>query len=339
MPEAMRQIRWSWAALACTSVLLGSTASFGQSEVIADKLFQQARDHLTAGNFAAACPLLDRSYQLDPKDGTLHALANCRDGEQKLSAALGHYRAYLRAYDKMTGATKFKHQSRAANAQERIAAIDAEIPKVKFVWETAPPPESKVSVDGVEFQADTLNILLPLDPGTHQIIIQIPGEETRTRTVTLAKGGSTIIDLTPAKPKDPDDGGSVGTGPIRKGRPEVKKKTDPRAIVGFAGLGLGVAGLATGAMTGIFAVQQKDIVDARCGTNFVCDPVGFAAVNRFREFGTTSTISFIAGGVFAGVGLTLVLISRRQNADTATNVRMRTAILPGNANLSFEGAF
>lgn len=335
----MRQIRWSWAALACTSVLIWSNASFGQSEVIADKLFQQARDYMTAGNFTAACPLLDRSYQLDPKDGTLHALANCRDSEQKLTVALGHYRAYLRAYEKMTGAVKFKHQSRAVNAQERITAIEAEIPKVKFVWETAPPPESKVFVDDVEFRADTLDILLPLDPGTHQIVIQIPGEEKRTRTVVLAKGGSTIIDLTPVKPKEPDEGGSVGTGPIRKVRPVTTKKTDPRAVIGFAGIGLGAVGLATGAITGIFAMQQKEIVDARCGPTFVCDPVGFAAVNRFREFGTTSTISFIAGGVFAGVGLTLVLISRRPSADTAANVRLKTAILPGNANLSLEGAF
>jgi len=337
----MRQIRWSWAALMCTSVLAWSHASYGQSEVIADKLFQQARDLMTAGDFAGACPLLERSYQLDPKDGTLHTLANCRDGEQKLTAALGHYRAYLRAFGKMTGMVKFKHQSRAANAQERITALEAEIPKVKFVWETPPPPESKISVDGVEFRADTLDALFPLDPGTHQIVIQLPGEPSRTRTVTLAKGGSTIVDLTPAKPKDPEDqsSGGTNTGVIRKPKVGSTKKNDPRAIVGFAGIGLGAAGLATGAITGILAIQQKKTVDARCGVNFVCDPVGFAAVDRFREFGNTSTIAFIAGGVFAGVGLTLVLISRRPSLDTGANVQLKTAILPGNANVSLEGAF
>jgi hypothetical protein len=341
MPKVMRQIRWSWAALACTSMLVWSNVSYGQSEVIADKLFQQARDLMTASDFAAACPLLERSYQLDPKDGTLHTLANCRDGEQKLTAALGHYRAYLRAYGKMTGMAKFKHQSRADNAQERITALEAEIPKVRFIWETAPPPESKIVVDGVEFRADTLDALFPLDPGTHQIVVQIPGEPSRNRTVTLAKGGSTIIDLTPVKPKEPDENKDVGTGPgvVRKPKPVLTKKTDPLTIVGFTGLGLGVVGLATGAITGILAMQQKEVVDARCKERFVCDPVGFAAVDRFREFGNTSTISFLVGGVFAGVGLTVVLVSRRDSAHAGANMRLKTAILPGNANLSLEGAF
>lgn len=335
----MRQIRWSWAALACTSVLVWSNASFGQADAVAEKLFRQAVDYMKAGDFPSACPLLDRSYQLDPKDGTLFTLANCRDREEKLTAALGHYRAYLRAFEKMTGATRQTHQTRATTAQERIAALEADVPKVKFVWETAPPRESKVIVDGVEFRADTLDVLLPLDPGTHKIEIQIPGESSRTRTLTLSKGGSTIIDLTPAKPKDPDEDGPAGTGPIRKARPVATKKTDPRLIVGFASIGLGAAGLGLGAVTGILAMGQKETVDARCGANFVCDPVGFAAVDRFRAFGNTSTISFIAGGVFAGVGLTLVLISRRQSADTAANVRFETAILPGQANLTLKGAF
>jgi len=244
----------------------------------------------------------------------------------------------LRAFEKRTGTTRQKHKERATTAEARVAGIDLLLPKVKFVWETPPAPESKIIVDGVEFQAATLDVLLPLDPGTHQIVIKLPGEPDRTRTVTLAKGGSTIIDLTPAKP-EADDKSAGGTGNVK--RPTTgpqKRKVDPTRVAGFVGIGLGVAGLATGGITGLLAIQQKDIVDTRCNANFVCDTVGFAAVDRMHTFGNVSTISFIAGGVLAGAGLTLLLVSRRPQA-TGVNWQMRTAVLPGNANLTIEGAF
>lgn len=336
----MREIRWSCAVAACAWVFVWSNDALGQASAIAEKLFVQAVDYMKAGDFPSACPLLERSYQLDPKDGTLFTLADCRDHEGKLTIASGHYRAYLRIYDKMTGTTKLKHKERATNAEARIAELEALLPKVKFVWETAPPPESKILVDGVEFRADTLDVLLPLDPGTHQIVIQIPGEPNRTRTVTLAQGGSSIIDLTPAKPKEPDPN-AVGPnkGPDNKGPVAKPNKMDPTRVAGFVSLGLGVAGLATGAATGVLALQQKETVDVRCNVNYVCDVVGFAAVDRFRTFGNVSTISFIVGGVLAGAGVTLVLLSRRTAAEPGTNLQVRTSVLPGNANISLEGAF
>ena len=115
---------------------MGAGDSFGQASVVADKLFRQAVESMKAGDFAAACPLLDRSYQLDPKDGTLFTQANCRDREGKLMIAAGHYRAYVRSFEKMTGVTRQKHKERADTAQTRVTEIDIILPKIKLVWET-----------------------------------------------------------------------------------------------------------------------------------------------------------------------------------------------------------
>jgi hypothetical protein len=336
----MREIRWSWAVAASSCVLVWSTASFGQASTIAEKLFRQAVDYMNAGDFPSACPMLDRSYQLDPKDGTLFTLANCRDREDKLTVAAGHYRAYVRAYSKMTGMTRQNHKERAAAAEARITDIEAVLPKVKFVWETPPAPESKIIVDGVEFRAETLDVLLPLDPGTHEIVVQLPGEPDRKRTVTLAKGGSTIIDLTPAKPKEADASGTgLGAGRGNGAGGVKKSKVDPVKVAGFAGIGLGAAGLITGGITGFFTLRQKQIVDARCTASYVCDPVGFAAVDRFQTTGNISTISFIAGGILAGTGVALLLVSNRNPTARAANVHLVTAIVPGSARFTFEGAF
>ena len=337
----MREIRWSWAVAASSCALVWSSVSFGQADAVAEKLFRQAFDYMNAGDFPGACPLLDRSYQLDPKDGTLFTLAQCRDLEGKLTVAVGHYRAYVRGFEKMSGATRQKHQERAGKAETRIAEIDAILPKVKFVWETPPAPESKIIVDGVEFRASTLDVLLPLDPGTHKIVVQLPGEPDRTRTVMLAKGGSTIIDLTPAKPKDETNANLGGTngGPKVGAGDGKKRKVDPVKLAGFVGIGLGAAGLGAGAITGILAIEQKKTVDERCTATFVCDAVGTAAVDRFQTFGNVSTVSFIAGGIVAGAGVTLLLLSRRTSTTTATNVHLVPAIVPGQAGFTIEGAF
>jgi hypothetical protein len=86
-------------------------------------------------------------------------------------------------------------------------------------------------------------------------------------------------------------------------------------------------------------MSEKETVDARCGENFVCDDAGFAAVDRFRTFGNISTASFIVGGVLAGVGVTLVLVSSRAPTHAGANVRVRTGFAPGIANFTVEGAF
>lgn len=334
----MREIRWSWAIACGLSLLVASRDSHGQAAVLADKLFRQAVDYMNAGDFSAACPLLERSYQFDPKDGTLFTLANCRDLEGKLVAAAGHYRAYLLTYEKMTGATRQKHKERGDKAQQRVGEIDSILPNIKLVWETAPSPDAKIIVDGVEFRADTLDVLLPLDPGNHVIVIKLPGEPDRTRTITLEKGGSTIIDLTPAKPSDEDATTKVNIVKQKKVITPKARKAEPMKVAGFVGIGMGAAGLVAGGVTGWLAKDQKDTVDARCNATYVCDAVGYAAVERFRLMGTASTVSFIAGGVLAGVGGTLLLVSKRAQT-TGMNWQLTTAVLPGNANISLQGAF
>ncbi len=334
----MRAYRWTLATAASSCLLVWSVESYGQASAVAEKLFRQAVDYMKADNFSAACPLLERSYQMDPKDGTLFTLANCRDREGKLVAAMGHYRAYLRGYDKMQGATRQNHTQRADTAKTQLAAIEPTVPMLKFIWETPPPPNSKIIVDGVEFRAAELDILLPLDPGTHKVVVQLPGEPDRSRTVTLGKGGSTIIDLTPAKPAAVDAtklNAALGAGSV----PVQTRKMDPAKIAGFVGVGLGAAGLVAGAITGSMAMTEKDTIDERCDADYVCDAVGMAAVGRFRTVGNVSTAAFITGGVFLGVGATLLIVSRPARAHSGANVQLRTAFAPGTARFSIEGAF
>jgi hypothetical protein len=76
----------------------------------------------------------------------------------------------------------------------------------------------------------------------------------------------------------------------------------PYRVVGFVSLGLGVAGIALGSIFGVEALSTKS---AHCmGTT--CDP---GSAGTALGQGTVSTVGFVAGGVLAAGGLTLVLLA------------------------------
>jgi hypothetical protein len=334
-------------SIACMTPVFSSTTSFAQSAEIAKKLVAEAKQLKDAGKVGAACSLLDRAYEMDAKDGILFARADCRDQERKIAAAVNLYEAYLRSFARMTGATKQSHNDRAAAAEERLKELRPLVPMVKFIWADPPPPDTKIIVDKVEFRASTLDVRLPLDPGTHEIVVLLPGEPERRRTVTLAEGGSTIVDLTPLKSK-PDDP-SKPTQPVSQSAnpskastpspPGSARKVDPSKIGGFIGVGLGVAGIALGSVAGSIAISEKKIVDANCFPDRRCNAEGLAAADRFQFAGNASTAAFIAGGVFAAVGTTLLVIAYRPAGSSRASAHLRMNVLPSSAHVTLEGAF
>src|SRR4051794_5353515 len=115
---------------AALAAFLWSASAHAQATEIAKKLLEEAKKLKEEGKIPEACPLLDRSYELDAKDGVLFARADCRDNERKIAAAVNLYEAYLRAFKRMTGATKDAHSERAATAEARIKDLGPRVPMV-----------------------------------------------------------------------------------------------------------------------------------------------------------------------------------------------------------------
>lgn len=328
----------------CAVSLGQASTAHAQAADVAKKLLDEAKRYNDAGDIPAACSLLDRAYQLDAKDGILYARADCRDREGKISAAVGLYEAYLRTFARMTGAQRQSHAQRASIAEARIKELGPLVPMVQFVWAEKPPEQAKIIVDGVEFPAMTLDAKLPLEPGTHEIIVKLPGEPERKRTVILAKGDSTIVDLSPLSdgaldPSKQPQKGINGKSGADAGSGGKKSAVDPWKVGGFIGLGLGVAGIAVGAITGGTALKEKGVVDAHCNGEHRCDKEGLAAADRFQTAGNISTATFIAGGVLASVGATLVVLAYRGSNGAKTTAHVRTSVGPSAVQIGIEGAF
>lgn len=325
------------------SLRAGSAHGQTQGAAVAATLFEQAVAKMEADDYAGACPLLEQSYKLDARLGTLFTLADCRDQEGKSSTAQVRYQEYVRAVSLLSQAERLRHAERVKVAEKRVRELGPEIPTLKLVWPGQPPAGLVVRVDEIELALVTLNLPLPFDPGTHQLIIKRPGTADEMRTITLEKGGSQVVDIaTPIAPVKPQE------GPVKPQEGPVKSadtpKTQPkptmhiRKTVGFVALGAGGLGLVAGGILGSLAISAKQTVKEHCtgADGLRCDGVGFAAVDDLRTYANASTLGFVVGGVLAGAGVVLVLTAP---ASTAPKVNVRATGLSGFGFLTIEGAF
>ena len=79
-------------ALACLAPMLlcsvTARSALAQDVAAADALFNKAIVDMDAGRYDAACPALTESHRLDPRSGTLFAVATCNAKAGKIATAL-----------------------------------------------------------------------------------------------------------------------------------------------------------------------------------------------------------------------------------------------------------
>ena len=332
--------RWLFALALHALIASWSITSTAQPAVVAATLFQQAVSKMAAGQFSDACPLLEESYRLAAKPGTLFTLANCRDREGKVATASVRYNEYLRTYANMTEEEKPKHAGRVGVAESRVREIDPALPTLNVVWRGELPANLKILVDSVELAAQTLNVPLPFDPGSHEIVVQQPGVPEIKRIVTLEIGHATTFDLDVdvSLVKPPVAEPSIVPPPEKPVAQPSKPAANPQRTAGFVALGVGGTGLAFGGIMGALALFEKRTVDAHCSAN-VCDATGFAASNRMGAYAPLSTAGLIAGGVLATAGIVLVLTTRSPAKEKPIAIAVRAHGVQGGGLVGVGGTF
>src|SRR5262249_32045924 len=124
---------------------------------------------------------------------------------------------------------------------------------------------------------------------------------------------------------------------------DTQPKPDIKRPLGFAAGGLGLAGVAVGAITGIMASSKFSGAKndpATCRDNFCNPTTGHDAIQASRNLATVSTIGFVAGGVALAAGVTLVLVSSPgKKKEPAASAGLVPAAGPQGGGLSFIGSF
>lgn len=155
-------------------------------------------------------------------------------------------------------------------------------------------------------------------------------DELRKEEKALAQGGASVDQLDLAAPRP--SSAAVGAPGVTT-RPPSDGPSGAR-IASYALFGVGGAALATGAVLGILSSRAGNDASQQCSDG-LCPEAAKADVDRQRSLGLAADASFVAGGVAAGVGLVLFLLS----GDDDGRVAVAPAIGGDGAGLVLSGAF
>lgn len=233
----------------------------------------------------------------------------------KQAAACTYYRRLAGEQLPPNAPEPFRQAQREAKAE--LEALEARMPKVRIELVGASADEAVVIVDGETLGAEAIGAPLPLDPGDHVASVSVAGGPEVVERFALAEGEPVqTIELvvgsveggegtggSPDEPASGDDGGPSFAGPL-------------------AVLGIGVAGLGVGVITGILTLNDASELKDKCPTN-PCLEEHESLADSVHSLGTTSTVAFIVGGAAVGAGLIWLLAQPSAEAseeETAVSV-------------------
>ena len=293
--------RWT-VALVFLSVSARAAAETSDAAV-AEALFQAGRAALEQDQVAPACEKFAESQRLDPKLGTLLNLAACHERQKKTASS---WAEFTQARAQAHNARRPDHE---AYAEQHLQALAGQLSVVTVNWER-PAPEQTMAIDGVTIGAGAIGTPLPLDPGEHVVLVSAPGRAPFEHRILVESGPIARVVAIPAllpQPRahaqspPPDE----ATAKQRPTRPSSRLSL--RTSVTLVAIGVGVAGLAVGAYTGLTALSKKHTADTRECDGAVCSPRGLELYDQVRKNADISTVAFAIGVAALGTGAFLWL--------------------------------
>jgi hypothetical protein len=292
-------------ALATMLIVTASTRpgrAQGADAALATELFNAGRDLMRDGNFAAACPKLAESARLDAKVGTFGRLAECEEKLGSMVAARGHWQQAVNL-------AQVQNDPRLAHVKAELARVDGVVSKVDVVLDGPTPQGLSLRLDDVEVGAGSLGLALPVDAGSHTIVVSAPGKNPFTTTVSTSANGAVISVHVPKLENLSAAPVPLAPTPVTVEPRAPASYWTPAHKAGASVLGVGAATLAIGTVFGILAKVKLDSSNSDGCVDNVCPGPGYEARNAARTDGTISTVLFIAGAAVAAGGVTMLVIS------------------------------
>lgn len=271
----------------------------------AQALFDRGVADMEAGRYEKACPAIEASQRMEPMPGTLFTLAECEAQRGRIATAIRYYGEYLALYRTFTMKKKLEQKDRAATSQAQLGKLERVVPRLTLTLPAGAAPDVVVKRNGETVADLSIGTAVMVNPGEHLVTTQVPGGPEIEHRVSLSAGESKTLQLTvrrqaiidPTSKRLPSESLLVPPPPP----PDVRSWRIGTWSAGAVAL----VGLAVGTVTGILAIQERNVVSDKCKPDGGCTQAGLDATARLRTFGTASTIGFVAGGVGLAVGVTL----------------------------------
>ena len=264
----------------------------GSETALAQSLFDEGVRLMEQNRYAEACPKLAESQRLDPGGGTLLNLGLCREKEGKLATAWAIYNEAL------SQAIKDGRKEREATARQRVEELGPMLAKIviRVPSDVASLGGLVVTLDGVDIGRAAFGVESPIDAGDHVMTAKADGKLEWQQTISVKKDGETSSVDVPMLADAPP--------------PVVEKpvyKSNPLRPIGFVIGGVGVAGIAVGAIAGGLAIGKRGESNAECPMN-QCSAKGVALNEDAKSMAWVSNIG-IGVGIAALITGTIFIIA------------------------------
>lgn len=201
----------------------------------------------------------------------------------------------------------------------RVADVNNALPTIVFEAKDGAGNDLAavtVTMDGQPFVGTLQGDTVPVDPGTHTFVFETAGQAPQTRQLLVFEGAKGRHELI-----------TFGGGkelPADVGAPSTHGSGTAQRILGWTGVGLGVAGIVVGAVFESAKSSKVSDRDKIC-PNGNCPPANLAAdqarssqlTNDARTDATLAVVGFVAGGVLAAGALVLVFTAPSGESKTA----------------------
>ncbi|MBW2454753.1 MAG: PEGA domain-containing protein [Deltaproteobacteria bacterium] len=316
-------------------LLLATVDAHGDDKYDAQKHFKAGVSLQKVEDFEAAIAAFESSLRLYPSKGAMFNLANCLRATHRYGEAL----KVLQRLDLEYG--------RALDPAMR-AAVDRQLEELRNLTAAlvvqVDQAGAEVMVDGKVIGHTPLPEELWLSPGSHTIEVRLEGyepakvqvelvpREQTTRQITLEQATSAPAPPPPDKPQP--DGDPAPEPPL----PPPDEGTGPLTTAGWITGAVGLAALAGGAVTGIWALSvDGDLADACTDGN--CPVDRGTDIDRLDTLTTTTNVLLPLGATFTAAGIVMLLVDQPTSPRSDDAPRLGLSLGPGLFGIAMGGRF
>jgi hypothetical protein len=297
------------AALLTASLCAWQKPAFAGDKALAEDLFRKAQSVMqrpkpSKDEIHQACQWFKESLDQDATQVTQVALAACWEKEGKPYSAWGMYS------DVASGSGGAAEYAKT----HADALLKAGFPKLKIEVKDL-PEGSKVTLDGENVGAGSLNTERGADPGDHKLEVKAPGKKDFEKQFTLDAANSPLSVPVTLEDAPVVSGGGGGGGGGGGEQPVVQETSTVRTlgiIIGIAGVAAGAGALITEILAQVFDANSKS---GQCKL----DIMGCAIPEHNKAVGAQgAAIGLgIAGGALIVTGIVMYFVGAPKKAEPA----------------------
>jgi hypothetical protein len=292
-----------------------------------NKRFAEAVRLYKEGDAARALPLFEQLLaETDSPNANLY-VGHCL---VKLARYVEAYRAYSTTVSATVERNDSKYEPTKDAARAQLAALDLRVAKLVIALAEL-PTGIQVTIDGEELDPGRIGTPVILEPGDHVVVATAEGM-TPVRRNAQVKAGETRTLALALRSREEKSEPEPDTAPSATPDPAARHRS--LATLGWAGAGIGIAGVSVFAVAGLRAKSIHDALEESCGEQPCTDAAHHEDASQGKTMQTVANTGLLVGAVGAAAGTFLLLRSRSQRSTEAA-----LSLSPEGATLTCRGTF